>query len=206
MLLFFLQIYSNFSPKNPARRALFIGPVLIAGDFGQESLDPANNIPEFITSATDPNSWLKREVALQFWSLDNTYPSEVVMRPFYEMVNEHYTVYWDYFTPDEWTVQRATRPGGYLSFVMQVDPEKDNVLTMTYWGKDNRNSMFYILADDEVVATDDINKYKENRFYEIDYNIPRGITSGKTHITVLLKEARPNNNIGPFYLAIITRK
>jgi uncharacterized protein len=172
------------------------------------------------------------------------------------MADEHYTVYWDFFSPQQWAVQqevyqqerlrqqdieartislfrpgemqperdhnlqgdemytgesnmrkwRAARPGGYLSFEMEVHPDAGNVLTLTYWGKDNRNSMFHIMVDNQVVATEDINKYKENRFYEIDYAIPVELTKGRNRITLVLKEARPDNNIGPFYQARITRK
>ena len=250
------DLHYEAMPDNPDRRAIFYGPVLIAGDFGKEPLDPAKNIPVFVTPDADANRWLQRGDGLTFTSGSNTYPKDVKLRPFNQMVNEHYTVYWDFFSPEQWSVQqeiyeaerlrqrdieartismfrpgemqperdhnlqgedmytgesnmrkwRAARPGGYLSFEMDVHPEAENVLTMTYWGKDNRNSMFHIMVDDQIIATEDINKYKENRFYEIDYAIPAEVTRGKTRITFVLKEARPNNNIGPFYLARITRK
>lgn len=250
------DLHYEAMPDNPDRRALFFGPVILAGDFGKEPLDPAQNIPVFVTAEHDANQWLKREDNLTFTSGKNTFPGTVKLRPFNGMVNEHYTVYWDFFTPEQWTVRqkeyeeerlkqqdieartlslfrpgemqperdhnlqgeemytgesnlrkwRAARPGGYLSFEMDIDPETENVLTMTYWGKDNRNSMFHIMVDETIVATEDINKYKENRFYDIDYEIPLELTQGKKRITFVLKEARENNNIGPFYQARITRK
>lgn len=250
------ELHYEAMPDNPDRRALFFGPVILAGDFGKDPLDPDQNVPVFVTAENDANQWLKRENNLTFTSGNNTFPHTVELRPFNEMVNEHYTVYWDFFTPEQWIVQqkvyeeeqlkkqdieartvslfrpgemqperdhnlqgekmytgesnqrkwRAARPGGYLSFEMDVDPENENVLTMTYWGKDNRNSTFHIFVDDTVIATEDINKYKENRFYEIDYNIPIELTKGKKRITFTLKEARENNNIGPFYQARITRE
>lgn len=250
------DVHYEAMPDNPDRRALFVGPVLIAGDFGEKALDPAKNIPVFVTADTDANRWVKRKEGLIFTSEGNTFPDEVTLKPFYAMADEHYTVYWDFFTQHQWAVQqevyqqerlkqqdieartislfrpgemqperdhnlqgsemytgesnmrkwRAARPGGYLSFEMDVHPNVENVLTMTYWGKDNRNSMFHILIDNQIVATEDINKYKENRFYEIEYSIPVELTRGKNRITLVLKEARPNNNIGPFYQARITRK
>lgn len=249
------ELHYEAMPDNPDRRALFFGPVLIAADFGKEPLDPSHNIPVFVTPETDANKWVKRVGGLTFTSGQSTYPQPVTLRPFSEMVNEHYTVYWDFFTPEKWITQqqvyeqerlqqrdmeartlslfrpgemqperdhnlqgekmltgesnmrkwRSAQPGGYLSFEMDVDANAANVLTMTYWGKDNRNSMFHIIVNDVVVATEDINKYKENKFYEIDYPIPSELTKGKSRITFVLKEARPNNNIGPFYQARITR-
>lgn len=250
-----IDLHYEAMPDNQNRRALFFGPVILAGDFGKQTLDPSKNIPVFVTSDTDANRWLKRGNNLNFSSENSTFPRSVQLRPFNEMVNEHYTVYWDFFTPEQWVVQqkiyeeerlkqqdiesrtvslfrpgemqperdhnllgekmytgesnlrkwRSAGPGGFLSFEMDVDPEIENVLTMTYWGKDNRNSTFNILIDNAVVATEDINKYKENKFYEIDYKIPLELTKGKKRVTFVLKEARPNNNIGPFYQARITK-
>lgn len=249
------DLHYEAMPDNQNRRAMFYGPVLIAADLGKEALDPAQSIPVFVTADSNANAWVKKEGNLSFTSGANTYPRSVTLRPFNEMVHEHYTVYWDFFTPEQWKVQqqmyeqerlrqqdieartlsafrpgemqperdhnllgeemytgesnqrkwRAARPGGFISFEMQVDPEASNTLTMTYWGKDNRNSMFHIMIDNTIVATEDINKYKENKFYEIDYPIPAELTKGKTKITFVLKEAKPNNNIGPFYMARITK-
>ncbi len=250
------DLHYEAMPDNPDRRAIFYGPIILAGNFGTVPLDPAQNIPVFVTPEKDANQWLRQENGLVFTSIGNTYPENVELRPFNEMVTEHYTVYWDFFTPNQWTVQqkvyeqerlkqqdieartislfrpgemqperdhnlkgekmhtgesntrkwRAAEPGGFLSFDMDVDPEKRNILTMTYWGQDNRNSTFNILVNDTVIATEDINKYKENRFYEIDYKIPVELTKGKRKITIILKEAKNNNNIGPFYLARIARE
>ena len=249
------DLHYEAMPDNPDRRALFYGPVILAGDFGEAPLDPGRNIPVFVTAEHDAKKWLSRKNGLTFTSGESTSPHPVELRPFNEMVGEHYTVYWDFFTPQQWAVRqevyeeerlmqqdietrtvslfrpgemqperdhnlkggkmyagesnlrkwRAAGPGGYLSFEMDVDPEAENVLTMTYWGKDNRNSTFHIMIGDTVIATEDINKYKENRFYEIDYKIPLELTKDQKRITFVLKEAKPDNNIGPFYLARITR-
>lgn len=249
------DIHYEAMPDNPGRRALFYGPTLLAGDMGEKTPDPTHNVPVFVTADNDPNKWLHRGEALLFSAGVHTSPQHVTLRPFNEMVEQHYTVYWDFFTPQQWKEQqvfyeeerlkqqdvesrtlslfrpgemqperdhhllgdkmytgesnllkwRAAHPGGYLSFEMEVDPTAENVLTMTYWGKDNRNSTFLILVDGTVIAMEDINKYKENRFYDIDYRIPQALTKGKKSIIILLKEAKPDHKIGPFYLARITR-
>jgi uncharacterized protein len=79
-----------------------------------------------------------------------------------------------------------------------VDGTKNNALLCNYWGMDNRYRKFDILIDGEKVATEDLNKYKASKFYEIVYNIPAKLTEGKQQVTVTMK-AGPHNSAGPVY-------
>jgi uncharacterized protein len=87
---------------------------------------------------------------------------------------------------------------GYLSFTMKTDPVAVNSLLCTYWGMDNRYRKFDILIEGVKVATEDLNKYKESKFYEIVYPIPAGLTKGKQQVTVIMKGG-PHNSAGPVY-------
>ncbi len=93
---------------------------------------------------------------------------------------------------------RGTRDGGSLSFVLKVDGTSNHALLMSYWGMDNRGRIFDILVDGQLIATEDINKYKASRFYEIVYPVPVALTNGKEKVTITLS-AKPGNNIGPVY-------
>ncbi|WP_205514108.1 glycoside hydrolase family 127 protein [Longitalea arenae] len=93
---------------------------------------------------------------------------------------------------------RVAYPGGYFSFNMKVDPSAVNSLLCTYWGMDNRGRKFDILVNDEKVATEDLNKYKASKFYEIVYPIPASLTKGKDKVMVTFKPA-PDNMVGPVY-------
>ena len=93
---------------------------------------------------------------------------------------------------------RATRQVGTMLFTMKVDTEKENTLVMTYWGMDNRGRIFDIFADGQLIATEDINKYKSSRFYDIEYAIPAVLTKGKEKINIQLK-AKAGNSVGPLY-------
>jgi DUF1680 family protein len=93
---------------------------------------------------------------------------------------------------------RATQPGGYITFNMKTDPEKVNSLLCTYWGMDNRGRTFDILVNDVKIATEDINKYKASRFYDITYPIPAELTKGKKSVTVKFQPAK-GNMAGPVY-------
>ena len=57
---------------------------------------------------------------------------------------------------------------------------------------------FDILVNDVKIATEDLNKYKASRFYEIVYPIPADITKGKEKVTITFKPAA-YNMVGPVY-------
>jgi DUF1680 family protein len=250
-LLLPMDIYTEAMPDNPGRIALFYGPVVLAGQLGDKEPDPVTGIPVFVTSEKDPNQWLRRDdpQSLVFHTSNIGKPADVTLVPFNSIQNEWYSVYWDAFTPEGWTVQqakyeaekkrqkeietrtvdalriaemqperdhnftvsdktttgeehgkkwRAVWDGGYMQFTMKVNPDKDNSLQFTYWGMDNRYCKFDILVDGEQVATEDLNKFKASKFYDIVYPIPSSLTKGKQTVTIKL-QARKNNHVGPVY-------
>ncbi|BAU55151.1 hypothetical protein MgSA37_03332 [Mucilaginibacter gotjawali] len=93
---------------------------------------------------------------------------------------------------------RATDEGGYITYQMKVDPDKQNTLINTYWGMDNRGRIFDILVDGVKLTTEDLNQYKESKFYDISYNIPIESTKGKQKVTIKLLP-KPGNSVGPVY-------
>jgi len=93
---------------------------------------------------------------------------------------------------------RAAGEGGYFSFKMKVDPDAANDLICAYWGMDNRDRIFDILVDGVKVATENLNKFKENKFYYMTYPVPGELTQNKQQVTVTFK-AVGNNNVGPVY-------
>jgi hypothetical protein len=58
--------------------------------------------------------------------------------------------------------------------------------------------IFDILVDDELVNTQDLNKYKGSRFYGIHYAISTTLANGKEKATIWLK-AKTVNSVGPVY-------
>ncbi|CCH02422.1 hypothetical protein FAES_4423 [Fibrella aestuarina BUZ 2] len=243
-------------PDNIARQAFFYGPVLLAGDLGTTEPDPMQGVPVFVTSNADPNAWIKSAAQpLTFTTAQTGTRTSVSLRPFYDVQDTYYTVYWDVFTPDTWKKQQAvyeqkrreaadldrrtvdllrlgemqperdhnvtgdkleageahTRKfrvatdGGALSFTMKTDPAARNTLIGTYWGMDNRGRQFDVLVDGTVIASEDLNKYKESRFYDIPYPIPAALTTGKTSVTIRL-QAKPGNAAGPVYGVRLVRE
>ena len=93
---------------------------------------------------------------------------------------------------------RVANQGGYFSFIMKVIPGFSYNLIGTYWGMDNRGRTFDILVDGKKIATEDLNKFKESRFYDIPYRIPSQLLAGKSTIKITF-QAKPGNQAGPLY-------
>jgi len=251
-------------PDNPARQAFFYGPVLLAGDLGPKEPDPTQGVPVFVTSNGDPNQWIKpangplerqplerqplERQPLEFQTTNTGESTTVKLKPFYDLQDNYYTVYWDVFTPQGWKSQQAlyekkrreaadlerrtvdllrlgemqperdhnltgekleagedhtrkyrvAHEGGSMTFTMKTDPNGQNTLMGTYWGMDNRGRQFDVLVDGKVIASEDLNKYKESRFYDISYLIPPELTKGKESVTVKF-QAKTGNSAGPVY-------
>jgi hypothetical protein len=244
------DVYTEAMPDNANRRAVFYGPILLAGVLGNTEPDPLKGVPVFVTSETDPNKWLQMvdKKQLSFNATNIAKPTDVKLIPFNQTKNEYYSVYWDVFTPDSWAVQqkaydeqrkkqqelearttdilrvgemqperdhnfggenavtgedhqkkwRSTENGGYLQYEMKVDANSQNTLINTYWGMDNRGRIFDIMIDDIKLSTEDLNQYKESRFYDISYAIPIELTKGKQKVTVKLLPKK-DNSAGPVY-------
>ena len=86
-----LHVYTESMPDNANRRAMFYGPVLLAGILGEKEPEPSE-VPVFVTTETDANKWLKPATnqPVVFQTL-NTVPSkDVQLIPFNRTVDEHY--------------------------------------------------------------------------------------------------------------------
>lgn len=240
--------HTESMPDNADRVALFYGPVLLAGLFGNTEPDPLKGVPVLVTSEKDPNKWIKRD-GLVFHTSHVGQPADVELIPFNRTKNEYYSVYWDRFTPEGWAVRqdqyreekrkqqemedrtidrmrlgemqperdhsftgeeletgeehgqkwRSAERGGNFSFVMKVDPAVANTLMCSYWGSDHRGRIFNIQIDGQTIATQDLNGFKESRFYEVKYPVPQELVKGKKTVTVKFVARNAGNAVGPIY-------
>lgn len=250
-----MHFYTRSMPDNANRKALFYGPVLLAGVLGNKEPEPSE-IPVIVSAETDPAKWLKQvdNKPLIFKTDATGNSKEVQLIPFNTTADEHYTVYWDVFTPRQWAEQqkvyeaekqkqqeletrtvdnlrigemqperdhelvgektvtgdehnrkwRMAEDSGYFSFTMKVDPSANNTLVCTYWGMDNRGRIFDIYVNDIKIATEDLNKYKASKMYEIAYPISPELTKSK--LTAKIKFVpKARNSAGPLYGAKIVK-
>src|SRR5439155_6741383 len=98
---------------------IMYGPIVLAGDLGKDGLDAVKrygpsapqvgrvktpSIPAFVGDVPTLTAKIVRDSrgAMQFRTPGLTEPREVTLLPFYRIVDQRYTVYWNVYSPDEW--------------------------------------------------------------------------------------------------------
>ncbi len=99
-------------PDNPRRAAILWGPLVLAGDLGPEHGFDAwkpGAVPVFVGADKPVTEWLKPvpDKPGCFRSEGVGRDREVDFVPFYRLHRRTYGVYWDLFTPAEWTAKQA---------------------------------------------------------------------------------------------------
>ena len=96
-------------PDNKNRIALLYGPVLLAGDLGATMPDPVYGTPVLLTGNHNVTEWVKPvpHKPLTFKMEGVGKPFDTELSPFYAMHKDFYSVYWDYFTNEEWVSREA---------------------------------------------------------------------------------------------------
>lgn len=103
-ITFGIKFYTVAMPDNEKRVGLFYGPVLLAGELGQEEPDMEKDIPVLVNNNKPVSEWLKKvsDSPLRFETKGVGEPKDVSLIPFYAMHHQHYVVYWDLFSTEEW--------------------------------------------------------------------------------------------------------
>ena len=94
-------------PDNPRRAAILWGPLVLAGDLGQEENFEAwkeGSVPVLLAAERPLEEWLKPVPGQpgHFRTEGAGYPGEVSLVPFFALHRRTYAVYFDLFTPKEW--------------------------------------------------------------------------------------------------------
>lgn len=91
-------------PDNDKRVGLFYGPILLAGELGEEEPDMEKDIPVLVTDHKPVEEWLEKvsDSPLRFQTKGVGEPEDASLIPFHAMHHQHYAVYWDLFTTEEW--------------------------------------------------------------------------------------------------------
>ncbi len=108
-IAFDMHLYAESMPDNKNRIALLYGPVLLAGDLGASMPDPVYGTPVLLTSNHNVTEWVKpvANKPLTFKMEGVGKPFDTELSPFYAMHKDYYSVYWDYFTNEEWVTREA---------------------------------------------------------------------------------------------------
>lgn len=105
---FSMDVYSEAMPDNASRIALKYGPVVLAGKLGSQMPDAIYGTPVLLTNNKNVNNWVIPVVdeSLTFEINEVAKPFNVRLVPFYKIYDEYYSVYWDYFTNEEWVARQ----------------------------------------------------------------------------------------------------
>ncbi|MEP7318169.1 MAG: beta-L-arabinofuranosidase domain-containing protein, partial [Panacibacter sp.] len=108
-ITFNMNLYTESMPDNKNRIAFLYGPVLLAGDLGTTMPDPVYGTPVLQTSNRNINDWIQpvANKPLTFKMVNAGKPFDAELSPFYNMHHKFYSVYWDYFTNEEWAAREA---------------------------------------------------------------------------------------------------
>lgn len=138
-----MSLYTERMPDNPNRVAFLYGPLVLAGQLGNTMPDPVYGVPVLLTDNKNINDWVKpvSNETLTFEVKGVGKPFDVKLIPFYKTYKNYYSVYWDYFTNDQWVArqeeyekekkeQQAIEARTIDNFrVGEMQPERDHNLT-----------------------------------------------------------------------------
>jgi hypothetical protein len=79
---------------------------------------------------------------------------------------------------------RSAIQGGSITYRMKVLPDQGMSLNCRYWGSEQAGRTFDICVDDTVIATQNLEFNVPGHFFDTEYKIPRGLTRGKTQVTI----------------------
>lgn len=96
----------------------------------------------------------------------------------------------------------ATGSGAYFSYSLKLEKNKNNVLVITYYGKeeapDGKKRAFKILAGDKVLATETPKATGVDDVYDVEYKIPAALAK-KPRITIRFEPVDENSVVGNIY-------
>ena len=102
-------------PDNPHRTAILWGPLVLAGDVGEEDWSGRNRddlsvVPVFVTNDRDVSEWLQPVTNKPgaFHTVGVGHEREVDFVPFYRLHRRAYAVYWDLYNQAEWAQRAAS--------------------------------------------------------------------------------------------------
>ena len=104
-----LSLFSENMPDNRNRIAFLYGPLVLAGDLGNNELKDFLDVPVLLTSNHNIDNWIKPvgNQPLTFKTVNTGKPFDVTLTPFYKNNNNYYSVYWDYFTSEDWAKRES---------------------------------------------------------------------------------------------------
>lgn len=147
-------------PDDSNRVALFYGPLVLAGDLGDENDSnrfATDFVPVIMTENRNPDSWIKpvEGEINTFVSQNVGRPREIKFKPLYSIYNRSYSVYFDMFDEKSWgnhqkeylqkLEAKAQLEASTIDFFQpgEMQPEREhNFKDSKTWTGENKNRKF----------------------------------------------------------------
>ncbi|MCF0197646.1 MAG: hypothetical protein HUK03_10560, partial [Bacteroidaceae bacterium] len=88
---------------------------------------------------------------------------------------------------------------GWISYDMDVLPDKPIDLVIRQWGSDGGERHYNILCDNTTFSYDHVDNFLPNQYYFMHHPIPYELTKGKTRVTIKMQSASANDIVGGLY-------
>jgi uncharacterized protein len=104
-----MDLHTESMPDNSNRIAFLFGPLVLAADLGKALPDPVFGTPVLLTGNRNIKDWLKPLdlKTLTFETKGVGQPEDIILKPFYTLYDRYYSVYFDFFTKDEWAARQT---------------------------------------------------------------------------------------------------
>lgn len=137
-----MQLYTEVMPDDSTKAAILYGPLVLTAKLGEKGVDNRSEIPVLVTGNRPVDQWLKKssDEPLAFYTREAGLPRDVELIPMYRMHHQHYMVYFDFFTADEWDRKQAEYLAGLrrqeeiekrtvdIMHLGEMQPERDHSL------------------------------------------------------------------------------
>jgi hypothetical protein len=114
-----MSLHLHRMPDDPDLAAVMYGPLVLAGELGTEKFSedmqyvkgqrdqhhaPSIEVPAFVVEDKDLDSWILpvKGRPLTFRTEGAGRPADVTLSPFYRLFDQRYSVYWRFYTEEEW--------------------------------------------------------------------------------------------------------
>jgi DUF1680 family protein len=119
-----MRLHTEAMPNDPNMIAVMYGPIVLAGDLGKEGLQHVKRygpsappvgrvktptIPAFVGDVASVTSKIAPVAGtrLHFTTRELARPHDVTLLPFYQVVDQRYTVYWNVLSPAGWDKRKT---------------------------------------------------------------------------------------------------
>jgi DUF1680 family protein len=102
---------------------------------------------------------------------------------------------------------RDAKNGGYFSYLLSTNGNRNLSLMVTLWGNGSKNRNFDIYIDDQkLISEDGTQKWNQKKFEKVEYRIPNLIVKGKDHIRVKFQALPQSTSEAVYYIRLVREK